>query len=128
MYNICPRVFLKFNQDNKVEGGSILAFNSSSMYIEMDIPHTYTLAKKMHKTTIACVLIHEYCHYINALTMSGKERVKSMDLYIQKQSCRRAEEYRNWTATKNLSKKLGLWNKYFYNVARQCNYASALKF
>lgn len=127
MYGIQPKVFLRFNQNNTVDGAAILTYRTPDMYIELNIPHNYTLGKT-HKTVLACVLIHEYCHYIDALTMSGKERVDNMTAYENDQKCRRAEEQRNWTATKKLAKKLGLWNKLFYKVACNCNYTATLQF
>ncbi len=128
MYDICPVIFLKFNKDNEIGGATILTYRTSDMYIELDVPYNCIFGK-IYKMTFACILIHEYCHYINALTMSGRERANSIDKYTYNQKCKRAEEQCNWTATKRLAKKLGLWNKAFYKtIYENYPYTSALQF
>lgn len=127
MYDICPKVFLRFNQENESGGSAIWTYRVSDMYIELDIPHNYTFGK-VNRATLACILVHEYCHYIDALAMNGSERVNNMNLYISSARHRRAEEQRNWTATKRLAKKLGLWNKPFYNAVRSCVFTTALQY
>lgn len=127
VYDICPKVFLRFNQHQAPSGAVILTYRVSDMYIELNIPHNYTFGK-VHKTTLTCILVHEYCHYIDALTMSGRGRANNMTMYTNNQKHRRAEEQRNWTATKRLAKKLGLWNKAFYNAVRECYYTAAVQF
>lgn len=128
IYNVQPEVFLQFNQNDEVGGSAILTYRVTDMYIELDIPQNYNILKPAHRITLTCILIHEYCHYIEALTMSGKERVNSMREYTKNYRHRRAEEQRNWTATKRLAKKLNLWTKPFYNSACKCSYTSALQF
>lgn len=127
MCNIQPKIFLRFNQTNTVEGASVLMYRMPDMYIELDIPHNYTFGKK-HMTTLTCMFIHEYCHYIDSLSMSGKERSNDMAKYLSNQEYRRLEEQRNWAATKQLAKKLGLWNKLFYKAACECYYTTPLQF
>ena len=127
MHNICPIIFLMFNQDNAIGGSAILTYRISDMYIELDIPHNYKLSKS-HNKNLTCVLVHEYCHYLDALSMSGKERADNMVQYTNNQKYRRTEEQRNWTATKQLAKKMGLWNRSFYAAARECYYTAGLQF
>ncbi|MCK4829160.1 hypothetical protein KA005_76260 [bacterium] len=127
MYGIQPEIFLRFNQDTEVTGAAILAYCTPDMYIELNIPYNYTFGK-IHKAMLTCVLVHEYCHYIEALSMSGKNRVNTSVIYENDQKYRRAEEQRNWTATKQLAKKLGLWNKPFYAAVRDCYYTTSLQF
>lgn len=125
IHDICPRVLLMFNQDSESGGSTIVAYRTTDMYIELDIPHNYTFGK-VYRTLLSCMLIHEYCHYIEALAISGRVRVINMNLYLTNAGYRRAEEQRNWTATKRLAKKLGLWNKSFYNAACTCCFTTAL--
>ena len=127
VYDICPEIFLRFNQNNEIGGSTVLTYKVSDIYIELDIPHNYTFGKA-HKATLTCILIHEYCHYIDSLTMSGRERANNMKTYTNDQKYRRAEEQRNWTATKQLAKKLGLWNKSFYAAVQKCYYTAAVQF
>lgn len=125
MYDICPEVFLRLNQSNKIEGKVPLMYRISDMYIELDIPHNYTLADRI---MIIGMLIHEYCHYIEALTMSGRERANNGIKYVNNQNHRRLDEQRTWTATKRLAKELGLWNKPLYNAIRMCYHTTVLQF
>lgn len=127
MYNIQPIVYLMFNQDKNLSGAAIVAYKLSDMYIELNIPYNFTFGRK-HKMEFACILVHEYCHYIDATTMSAKQRVLSVQKYTDNHEYKKADEYRNWTATKRLAKKLGLWNKAFYAVIQEYYYTSTLKF
>lgn len=127
IYNIQPKVFLRFNQNNEIGGSTIPAYRISDMYIELDIPHNYTFGKK-RRAILACMLIHEYCHYIESLSISGKERIDSVTKYIDDQKYRCADEQRNWTATKRLAKRLGLWSKLFYDVTCTHYYTTLLHF
>jgi len=127
IYDICPKIFLRFNQENKSGGSAVLAYRISDICIELDIPHNYTFGK-VNRVTLACMLVHEYCHYLDALTMLGRERVDNTNKYLNDQEYKRLEEQRNWTATKKLAKKLGLWNKLFYNRAHKCHYTTLLQF
>lgn len=127
MYDICPKIFLRFNRENDSGGATMYAHRISDMYIELDIPHNYTFGK-INKTILASMLIHEYCHYIDAMTMTGRERVNTTYKYLSCIKYKRAIEQCNWTATKRLAKKLGLWNKSFYNAVRSCYYTAAVRF
>ena len=127
IYDIQPKIFLRFNQNSEVGGAAILMYNISDMYIELNIPHNYTFGRK-HRTTLACILIHEYCHYIDALTMSNKVRADNMAVYMNSSKRRCLEEQCNWTATKRLAKKLKLWNKLFYEAVCEWDYTTALRF
>ncbi len=125
MYDICPEVFLRFNQNHKIEGKVPLMYRISDMYIELDIPHNYTLADRI---MIIGMLIHEYCHYIDSLTMSGRERANNGIKYVNNQNHRRLDERRTWTATKRLAKELDLWNKPLYNAICECYHTTVLQF
>ena len=128
MYNVRPGISIVFiNQYREVGGASVSMYKTSDMYIELTIPHNYTLGRK-NKITIAVVIVHEYCHYLKSLEMGSRERVVSVQQYPADQLIRRADEQRNWNATKKMAKNLGLWNKLFYNIARECYYTSALQF
>ena len=126
MYNIQPEIFLRFSQDTMITGSAVLAYCIPDMYIELNIPHNYT-SGKAHKTILTCILVHEYCHYIESLSMSGRERNNAISMY-DNQKYKRAVEQRNWTATKRLAKKLGLWNKSFYAAVCNYYYTTALQF
>jgi len=108
-------------------GIAVAAYKASDMYIELNIPYNYTFGRK-RKSILTCILIHEYCHYINALAMSGKERTDNIITYKNDQRYRRTEEQRNWTATKQLAKKLGLWNSLFYSAVCECYYTASVQF
>lgn len=127
MCNIQPEIFLRFSQDIKVTGSAILTYCAPNMYIELNIPHNYTLGKT-RKVNLACILIHEYCHYIESLSMSGRERSDAIDMYKNNQKYKDAEEQRNWTATKRLAKKLELWNMLFYTTACTYRHTTSLRF
>lgn len=128
IYDICPHIFLIFNQNVELSGSAITAYRISDMAIELHIPHNFIAKEKNNQIILMCMLIHEYCHYIEALTMSGRARVKNINDYNKCSNCRRLEERRNWTATKKLAKKLGLWNKLFYTAAKTCQFTTALRY
>ena len=127
VYDIRPGILIVFNQYREVGGASVSMYKTPDMYIELTIPHNYTLGRK-NKVTIIVILVHEYCHYLKSLEMGSYERVASVQRYQKDQLIRRADEQRNWNATKKMAKKLGLWNKLFYNIARECYYTAALQF
>jgi len=127
VYDIRPGILIVFNQYREVGGASVSMYKTPDMYIELTIPHNYTLGRK-NKVTIIVILVHEYCHYLKSLEMGSYERVASVQRYQKDQLIRRADEQRNWNATKKMAKKLGLWNKLFYSIARECYYTSALQF
>jgi len=127
MYNVRPGISIVFNQYVEIGGASVSMYKTPDMYIELAIPHNYTLGRE-NRVTIAVVIIHEYCHYLKSLEMGSHERVVSVQQYQTDQLIRRADEQRNWNATKKMAKKLGLWNKLFYSIARECYYTSALQF
>jgi len=124
MHDICPVVLLKFNTNFERGGSAVLMSRISDMYIELDIPHNY----RFGNVHFACMLVHEYCHYIDALTMSGRERSLNIARYLNDSTYKQSEERRNWTATKRLAKKLDLWNKQFYNASLEYHYTTALQF
>ena len=127
MYNIQPKVLLVFSHNRKAGGFAVCTYRVSDMYIELEIPHTYTFGCK-NKTNLTVILIHEYCHYIDSLKIKGYERVDGTEEYQNDLTTKKLDEQRNWTATKNLAKKLGLWNRQFYAVIKECYYTTALKF
>lgn len=129
MYNVRPGISVVFNQHKDIEigGASVSMYKVPDMYIELTIPHNYTLGRK-NKVTITVVLIHEYCHYLKSLEMGSHERIASVQQYQANQLIRRADEQRNWNATKKMAKKLDLWDKLFYSIARECYYTAALQF
>ena len=127
MCDVCPDVFLRINQTGEVGGATLNAYRISDMYIELDLPHNYVFNTK-NKDIITCLLIHEYCHYLDALSMSSKKRAQTAAKYLDSLQERRLQEQRNWTATKRLSKRLGLWNKAFYMAVRTHRYTAMLRF
>ena len=88
IYDIQPEIFLRFNQNDEIGGSTIPMYKASDMYIELDIPHSYTFGK-IHRITLTYMLIHEYCHYIEALAISGRERVNSVTKYINDKNYKR---------------------------------------
>jgi len=124
---IRPKIFLRINQDDLIGGSTALSRRSMSTYIELDVPHDYVLNRK-NKIEITCMLIHEYCHYLDAIKMTKEERAENIDGYTSNLKAKRADEQRTWRATKRLAKLLGLWNKSFYKAARKCQYTAALQF
>jgi len=128
IYDITPPVCIRFNQNGDVSGSAVAAYRISDMYIEVCIPHNYVLCCTKHRILLAIILIHEYCHYITSLGMKACERTLSAEEYQIDQSVRRADEQKNWTATKKLAKELGLWNKLFFNMAKDYAYTAALTY
>ena len=127
IYNVCPKIFLNFNSVNEVGGSTGIYYRIHDMYIELDIPHNYTFGR-VHRNEFIFMFIHEYCHYIDALTMSGKDRVNSITNYLNNSQYKCLDERRNWTTVKRVAKKLKLWNKPLYNAIRNYSYTAAIRF
>lgn len=128
MYGITPPVCVRFNQTNNIGGAAIAMYKIPDMYIVVHLPYNYMLRCPKDHTILAITLIHEYCHYIAALHMNASERIVSVEKYHKDHSEKRADEQRNWTATKKLAKELGLWNKRFYNAIKGYSFSTLLKY
>jgi len=127
MYNIQPKVYLRFNKENKFGGTTVVTYTGKNMYIEIDIPYKYTFGKT-NKTFFACTLLHEYCHYMHGLGMSKKEKIKDIKNYKNDLEYQRLAEHQNWLNTKHLAKKLKMWNKTFFKVMKKFYYTATIKF
>jgi len=128
MYKVSPQIFIRFEDtDTQVNGSCITSYKKSDIILEINLPSNFGYKKK-EALFIDMVLIHEYCHYIEALSVPAKTRKELIFKYIESSKERMRDEKKTWRQTKKMAKCLGLWNKLFYNNTQQCLYACDLTY
>jgi len=128
LYDINPVIKLRFfSKDIEMNGSCIVTYQKTNMYIELNIPHDLKMTRS-NKVLLDVMLLHEYCHFIEALGLTGPERKSSSDLYNRKPQEKTRDEKKTWRQTKKLAQALGLWDRKFYNAVNSCTYVSDLTY
>ena len=130
-----PRVKIVITPDEAPNGLCIISI--SSAYIEVRLPHTIDIKKvnetqltlPWYKDIISSILIHEYCHYIDAVNMTLSGRKKDIQRYNRDVKYRRMTEIQTWKNTKIVAKWLGMWDKQFFKRVKEYHmYTGKLKY
>ncbi|GAG30164.1 unnamed protein product [marine sediment metagenome] len=128
IHDIDPNVYVAFGpKDMKISGVCNTGYRGPDMYISLAVPVDFDLTPK-HQTEIDVVLCHEYCHYIDAILSTGRERHDSGELYEKDQATKKADEHRTWRQTCKLAQNLGLWNKQFFIRLKECEYTTEITY
>lgn len=113
--------------DGVYDGVCHVAYKKNSMRIEMFLPNIDSVTAAV-KRNIAVVLVHEYCHYVDAISNSAKVRHADGAKYETDSQHVHQDEVKNWSRTKDLLIDLGLWSKRTYNICRKYKHTSHLEF
>lgn len=128
MHNIDPNIHVEFGPKGiQIAGFCNTGYRGPDMYISLEFPVDFDMTP-IHKIDIDVLLCHEYCHYIYAVSSTGKERHVSSELYINDHTSKKSDEHRTWRQTCKLAQDLGLWNKKFFTRLKECEYTSEITY
>lgn len=123
-----PYVYIRFAPKGAtLEGVCNTSYRRPCMYIALTVPVDFTLTQR-NAMALDVILCHEYCHYIDALMHTGRERHDSGEMYEKDQIAKKVDECRTWRQTRDLAKELGLWNKKFFDCLKECEYTSEITY
>ncbi len=127
LHDIDPDIHVAFGPKGIRFSGFCIMDRGADMYILLRLPVNFDITP-IHKTDINVLLCHEYCHYLYALTSTGKERHESIELYVNDHTAKKIDEHRTWRQTCTLAQDLGLWNKPFFTRLKDCEYTSEITY
>ena len=128
LYDINPTIKLKiFSSKMELNGSCVVDYKNSNMYIELNIPHDLKMTLK-NRASLDILIIHEYCHFIEALSLTWPKRTTAAKLYLKNLQEKTRDVQKTWRQTKELAQILGMWNKDFYNSVQDWTYVSNLNY
>ena len=127
LFDIDPDVRVKISPESEINGTCWTTYQRTNMYIEVNIPADIKLTKRV-KNELNAVVLHEYCHYIDAYELKGPERFHQGNLYEWFNDEKMKDEKKTWRQTKRLAEALGLWDRNFFNAIQAFTYVSDLQY
>lgn len=126
LYAIEPVIDIIFCDQDYVDGECHVTYQKKYMKINIFVPSNikYNINTK---TILSVVTLHEYCHYITSINMSGPLRVLSSNFYNWFPTEKTKDEKKTWRQTKKLAEALGIYNKEFYSVMKEYTYTGDIK-
>ena len=128
VYGIDPLVYVQVGPPGTIPSGYCkVSYKNSCMYIALVVPVDLELTPE-NKTSLTVVLCHEYCHYVDAIAHTGRERYDAGNRYEKEQIAKKADECKTWRQTRELAKELDLWDKQFFVCLKDCKYTSEITY
>lgn len=128
LYEVDPDIYVRLGHKNtSIAGLCNTTYHRPQMYISLLIPCFIKMGRAV-TTDLNILICHEYCHYLDALAHTARERHDSGNEYENDPIARKIDEHRTWRQTCELAKELGLWNKHFYNCLKKYNYTSEITY
>lgn len=120
-------VFKPITSTTVYDGLCHTGYKKTKMKIEILLPQMNTVSAA-DKRNLALILMHEYCHYIDALQQSAEERHQESLRYASDTKHASIDERRTWGQTRALAIKLNLWSKRMYTLCRRYKHTSGMEF